>query len=109
MSEEVKKLPTTELIRKWAEDRNLVRGATCAAQFEKLGEEFGELGRALIENDPVKFIDAVGDMYVVLTILAAQKDMMIEDCIDSAYHEIKDRKGRMINGIFVKDEVQEAA
>lgn len=96
-------LPVTEMIRKWAEDRNLVRGATPAAQFQKLGEEFGELGRALIENDPVKFIDAVGDMYVVLTILAAQKGAMIEDCIASAYHEIKDRKGKMVDGIFVKE------
>ncbi len=96
-------LPVTEKIRIWAEDRNLVRGATPAAQFQKLGEEFGELGRALIEGDEAKFKDAVGDMYVVLTILAAQKGMMIEDCIASAYEEIKDRKGKMVDGIFVKE------
>lgn len=96
-------MSTNENIRKWAEDRNLVHGATPAAQFQKLGEEFGELGRALIENDPLKIKDAIGDMYVVLTILAAQKDMMIEDCIASAYDEIKDRKGKMVDGIFVKE------
>ncbi len=94
---------TTEKIRAWAHDRNLIEGATPAAQFQKLGEEFGELGRALIEGDQAKFQDAVGDMYVVLTILAAQKGVQIEQCIDGAYEEIKDRKGKMVDGIFVKE------
>lgn len=94
---------TTQLIRLWAENRNLIRGATISAQFQKLGEEFGELGRALIEDDPVKIKDAIGDMYVVLTILAAQYNMLVEDCIESAYNEIKDRKGKMVDGIFVKE------
>lgn len=94
---------TTVKIRNWAEDRNLIEGATPAAQFQKLGEEFGELGRALIEGDQAKFQDAVGDMYVVLTILAAQKGTTIEECIDGAYDEIKDRKGKMVDGIFVKE------
>jgi hypothetical protein len=42
-------------------------------------------------------------MFVVLTIIAAQNGMMIEDCIDGAWQEIKDRKGKMIDGIFLKD------
>lgn len=95
-------------IRRWATDRNLIKGATPAAQFQKLGEEFGELGRALIENQGVvltseAFKDAVGDMVVVLTILAAQKGVTIEECIALAYDQIKDRKGKMVNGIFVKE------
>ncbi len=93
----------TEKIRQWASDRNLILGATTASQFQKLGEEFGELGRAFIEANPVKVRDAIGDMYVVMTILAAQGNMAIEDCIVSAYHEIKDRKGKMIDGIFIKE------
>ena len=91
------------LIRKWAYDRNLVHGATAAAQFEKLGEEIGELGRALIEDNEPEIKDAIGDMVVVLTILAAQNNMNIESCIDAAYEEIKDRKGEMVNGVFVKE------
>ena len=87
----------------WAVARNLVEGATPAAQFEKLAEEFGELGRALIEDDQAKFEDAVGDMVVVLTILAAQRDTNIEKCIAGAYDEIKDRTGKMVDGKFVKD------
>ena len=91
-------------IRKWAADRNLIEGATFSAQYEKYLEECGELGRALIENNREQTIDAIGDCVVVLTILAAQIDLSIEDCIADAYEEIKDRKGQMVNGIFVKEE-----
>ena len=42
-------------------------------------------------------------MFVVLTIMAAQNGMKIEDCIDGAWQEIKDRKGKMVDGIFLKD------
>lgn len=94
---------TFDKIINWAVARNLVEGATPAAQFEKLAEEFGELGRALIEDDQAKFEDAVGDMVVVLTILAAQRDTNIEKCIAGAYDEIKDRTGKMVDGKFVKD------
>lgn len=91
-----------DLIRQWAEDRNLIAGATPAAQFEKFLEEAGELGRALIERDTLKIADGIGDCVVVLTILASQNGMIIEDCITAAYEEIKDRKGKMIDGKFVK-------
>ena len=90
-------------ILSWANDRNLVKGATPAAQYEKYIEECGELGRALIEGDQDKIKDAIGDCVVVLTILAAQNDMFIDHCINAAYEEIKDRKGKMVDGIFVKE------
>lgn len=96
-------MSTFQKIRDWASDRNLINGATPAAQFQKLGEEFGELGRALIEDNPEKTMDAIGDMIVVLTIMGAQLNLPVEDCIDAAYDEIKDRKGRMVDGIFVKE------
>jgi hypothetical protein len=35
--------------------------------------------------------------------MAAQNRMHIEDCIDGAWQEIKDRKGKMIDGIFHKE------
>ena len=41
-------------------------------------------------------------MVVVLTNLAKLEGLEIEECIDSAYHEIANRKGKMINGTFVK-------
>jgi len=92
-----------ERIEEWAEERNLVEGATPAAQYQKLGEEFGELGRALIENNEAQIVDGIGDMVVVLAILAAQIGYSLELCANAAYEEIKDRKGKMVDGIFVKE------
>lgn len=91
-------------IRNWAHERNIIEGATPAAQYEKLLEEVGELGRGLIEGDESKTIDAIGDCAVVLIILAAQCEYLtFEECVYYAYQQIKDRKGKMIDGKFVKE------
>jgi NTP pyrophosphatase (non-canonical NTP hydrolase) len=94
----------TDKIEKWAHDRNLIEGSTRQAQLCKLIEEVGELATAINKNRPGDVVDAIGDCVVVLTILAAQSQTTLETCIDRAYHEIKDRKGRMIDGIFVREE-----
>ena len=92
-----------ERIRQWAHDRNLIEGSTVQAQFVKLIEEIGELAEAIAKGKDEQFLDSIGDAFVVLTILAAQKEMNIEECIAGAWHEIKDRKGRMVDGVFVKE------
>lgn len=94
-----------DLIRNWGEDRNLIKGSDNHAQFAKLLEETTELYEAIRKRDNIEFIDAIGDCVVVLTLIAWQKGICIEDCIDAAYAQIKDRKGKMINGVFVKDAV----
>ena len=91
-----------DLIRKWAQDRNLIKGATQHAQMLKLTEEVGELARGIAKQNKGMIRDALGDCFVVLTILAEQNDMDIEDCIMAAYNEIKDRKGMMVQGKFDK-------
>ena len=106
MSQEVVK-PLGELvalIQDWAWDRNLIDGSTPDAQMLKLMEEVGELvgGVCKYEVDVIK--DSIGDVFVVLTIVAAQMGWSIEECVQAAYAEIKDRKGRMVQGVFVKEE-----
>lgn len=92
-----------ELIKKWAEDRNLQTGNP-QGQIMKLLEEAGELASGIAKiNEPV-IKDSVGDIFVVLTVLCLQLDIDIEECIDLAYNEIKDRKGKLIDGVFVKEE-----
>ena len=68
-------------------------------------EEAGELAKALLKRDIPEVVDAIGDMVVVLTNLARLENFNIEDCIDSAYNEIANRKGEMINGTFVKETI----
>ena len=90
-------------IRNWAEERGLYDKGDTKTQFCKLMEEAGELGRAILKDNQVEFVDAIGDMVVVLTNLAYLGGTSIELCVDAAYDEIKNRKGKMVNGTFVKD------
>lgn len=92
-----------DLIREWANERGIYKSGDTKTQFAKLQEEAGELARAILKNDKPEFIDAIGDMVVVLTNLAALEGLKIEDCINSAYDVIKSRHGKMVNGTFVKE------
>lgn len=87
----------------WANARNIINGGTIEGQIRKLEEEFEELKEAVKNNDQFEIVDAIGDMSVVLTILAAMRGTTLSKCKFQAYQEIKDRKGRMINGVFVKE------
>lgn len=92
-----------DLIREWADQRGIYRSGDTKTQFAKLQEEAGELARSILKNDRTEFIDAIGDMVVVLTNLAALEGLKIEDCVTSAYDVIKSRHGQMVNGTFVKE------
>lgn len=106
-----------ELITKvigWAEERNLIKGSSPAKQLDKTSEEFNELQRAIaglrwslsdreIDSVMLEVKDGFGDVLVTLIIAAAQLGVDLEDCLAGAYEEIKDRKGKMINGKFVKE------
>jgi len=91
-----------DLIRNWAKDRGIYDKGNSHTQYVKLMEEAGELAEALLKNDKYEIKDAIGDMVVVLTNLAVLEGMQIENCIESAYNEIANRKGKMENGTFVK-------
>ena len=100
----VDKIPNRfELIRIWAKDRGLYDKGNSHTQYVKLMEEAGELAQAILKQDKPEIQDAIGDMVVVLTNLAELEGFTIEDCIDSAYTEISTRRGKMLNGTFVKE------
>ena len=92
-----------DLIRSWADERGIYKEGDPKTQLIKLYEETGELAKALLEGDKNGIIDAIGDSVVVLTNLSKLVGYDIESCIQSAYDEIFDRTGRMVNGTFVKD------
>lgn len=91
-----------ESIRAWATVRGLDK-TDSHAQMTKLTEELGEVANALIKKKPKDLEDGIGDAVVVLTILALQNGLRIEDCVATAMNEIKDRKGKLVNGTFVKE------
>ena len=92
-----------DLIRLWASGRGLYDKGDSKTQYVKLMEEAGELAQALLKQDDAEIYDAIGDMVVVLTNLAHIEGATIEECIKGAYNEIANRKGKMINGTFVKE------
>ena len=92
-----------DLIRAWAAERGIYEKGNAHTQYVKLQEEAGELAKALLNKDKPEIKDAIGDIAVVLTNLAYLEGITIEECIESAYAEIANRKGKMINGTFVKE------
>ena len=92
-----------DLIRDWADERGLYENGDTKTQALKLVEEVGETCRAILKEDREEVIDGIGDCVVVLTNLAELVGVPIEICIDAAYDEIKDRKGKMVNGTYKKD------
>lgn len=104
IDDEINLAITVNAVRKWAADRNLIEGATSQAQMVKLTEEVGEVAAAVARGNKVALADGIGDVAVVLIILAAQNGLAFEDCLNGAYEGIKDRKGRMVNGVFVREQ-----
>ncbi len=88
---------------RWAEARRIIPNAKPYVQLMKTGSEYGELLDAEIKGDLHGMIDGVGDVLVTLIIYCALRDISLVDCLQSAYDEIKDRKGELLpNGVFVK-------
>lgn len=98
-----------EPIREWAQEKGIVDNGDVKTQALKLVEEVGELAKAILKDDIPEIEDGIGDCGVVLTNLAklvAKKygiETSFESCVNGAYLVIKNRKGRMIEGTFVKD------
>ena len=150
-------------VQQWSIDRGLDK-ADSKKQMLKLYEEFGELASGLAKGNKEVVKDSIGDVVVVLIILAQQQglekisdfniicnhlqpsDLMpqasetiglislrvrrtkdeieepivrlisylrtivkyenlkFEDCLSQAWNEIKDRKGKLIDGVWVKEE-----
>ena len=91
-----------QLIEQWHEDRNLIDGSTDKDQVLKLAQELGELSDSVCKEKDMR--DDLGDMLVVMINIMKRNNISIEECLQKAYDDIKDRKGKMVDGIFVKEE-----
>ncbi len=92
-----------ERIKQWAADRNLIEGSTPTRQIGKLNEECEELSVAIWRSNTDDIKDAIGDIQVVLAVMCAQLNLDIDECREIAWEQIKDRKGKMVDGVFVKE------
>lgn len=89
-------------ILRWAEERGITADNSGIGQIAKLSEEMGELAGAVIRSDLPSVSDAMGDIYICLTILSAQMGVSLEDSINLAFREISNRDGEVKNGIYIK-------
>jgi NTP pyrophosphatase (non-canonical NTP hydrolase) len=97
------KTSTKNNVLEWAKQRDLIHEENAPKQLIKLQEEVGELCSAYLKGNKAEQIDAIGDIRVVLTILAEQLNLDIDTCFDIAYNEIKNRKGVTKNGTFIRE------
>ena len=94
-------------VNKWFEDRNLIEGSTDKDQILKLMQELGELSDHACKGEDIR--DDLGDMLVVMLNIMKRNNYTIEECLQIAYNDIKDRRGKMVDGIFVKESKEEEA
>ena len=92
-----------EKVVQWHYDRNLIEGSSDFRQFGKLMEEVVELHYALVNKSQEELEDAIGDIVVVLVNIAERNNTSLEESLKLAYEDIKHRKGKMVNGVFVKE------
>ena len=92
-----------EFIIQWAEDRKIISPKNVSKQFMKATEELGELAEGINKDNQGQIKDSLGDIMVTLIILAQDLNFDLLDCLNSAYRVIQNRKGKTINGVFVKE------
>ena len=94
-------------VKQWHHDRNLIDGSTDLQQFDgKLLEEVKELETNILLSRPIA--DDIGDILVVLINIATRNNLSLSRCLQVAYDDIKDRKGKMVDGVFVKERIDES-
>lgn len=92
-----------QLIIEWADNKGILANSDPLSQFGKTDEEVNELYEALMAGDRAEVKDAIGDIIVTLVIQAKMQGFTINECVQHAYNIISKRKGKMINGVFVKE------
>lgn len=89
-------------VQSWAKQRGLDKSDP-HAQALKIGEELGELFQAFLKEHEADELDAIGDLQVTLIVYYLQRGIDYKKCLADAYKVIKNRKGKMIDGAFVKE------
>lgn len=93
----------TSLTWEWFEQKGL---KDPVMQMVKVQEEIGELSHEISRGryDTPEVIDALGDSLVTLIGMCHHLKIHPAKALSTAYNEIKDRKGKVINNSFVKEE-----
>lgn len=98
----------------WADKRHLLKPSDMQSskdvarqlmqskQLLKFHEECGELTEDYLKGNDAHLMDSFGDVLVTLIIFAEQQGIPLNECWEKAWRHIANRKGKTINGTFVK-------
>jgi len=90
-------------IIQWGTDKGILPDPDPWKQFVKTAEEVSELADGIANREVDEVRDAIGDIVVTLVMQCRAWDLTLEECVQAAYDEIKNRKGKMVDGLFVKE------
>ena len=91
-------------VLRWAEARGILKNGSSSTQMLKTVSELGETCDALIKRDHEALRDGIGDVLTTLIIVAEMENTNLMECLNHAYNEIKDRRGRLnSSGVFEKE------
>ena len=94
-----------ENVKGWADDKDILKEENVPKQLMKVMEELGETAGAIAKSKQTdEIMDGIGDTFVTLIILSYQLGLEPAQCLERAWNEIKDRTGKTVNGVFVKNE-----
>ena len=96
-------------IKGWGRSKQL---HDCKSQLNKVIEEVGEIAHEITRNhydlnaidQPDELVDALGDSFVTLLILSDILGVDPLDAMFTALEAIRNRKGKTVNGTFIKAE-----
>lgn len=91
------------LVTNWAQEKDLMKSWNASRQMLKVTEEVGELAGSIAKSKEEDTIDALGDTFVTLIILAGQLGIDPTHALNHAYNVIKNRTGKTVDGVFVKN------
>jgi NTP pyrophosphatase (non-canonical NTP hydrolase) len=114
-----------ENVRQWGRDKGITGPngkGTLLGQLAKTQEELTETRDAAVAIESINLLDddsgdydlardgkkldlkdGIGDCTVTLILAAEMAGLDFIECLQAAYNEIKNRKGKMENGVFVKE------
>ena len=88
-------------LHKWAEKRDILNNDP-HIQFTKIVEELGETSAAYNKQKPEELTDSIGDLLVTIIIFCNQVGLNPEECLNYAWKQIANRKGKTVDGVFIK-------
>lgn len=92
-----------DAVEAWGYERGIIQRGCAKSQLLKTVSELGELADGVNQNDEAEMIDGLGDVLVTLILLAKIKNLDIVNCLEIAYNEIRHRRGKLVDGVFVKE------